>query len=1100
LNRNVRWLMVVLLGCAGEENKEPTSRKDTGAETSETSPTSTSTGSSSTGSSSTSSTSSTSTSTSTSSTSTWEGPRSLVISEIMPKNRSSFLDEDGHASDWIEIQNLGDTPYDLTGVGLGDPEEPWVFPVGELGPGELLMVFASRKDRRDGELHTDFALSASGESLWLTAADGTTLDAFDPYPEVDTSVTYGRAGFVLVESGEPYRWRVPEDATTAWTSLDFEDLDWADGAGGLGQEGEGDSGPLAHLGPSLASYWTFDDADGSVVPDHGGTHPGWLEAGASVTTGGAGWSGEALSGDTGGWLAAESPETYDFDDDHTWSLWFRGRDASGCLISRNPSGTDWNQGSKALFVRDRTLQYDSGWVGNPGTGVTVTDNVWHHVAVTFEADDDTFKIYLDGTVHYDARFDTNAFPEDTVHNGGQARTGLFVGEANFSGGLDDLGKYQGQIDEVAIFSEALSEDDVLLLAAGETPSGSSFGGAIDTWVPEGSTRAQLRLPFEVDDPEAFTSVNLEVRYDDGVLIWLNGVQVGELNAEKGALAATAERDDALALSTTTIGLPIDLLQPGTNVLAAEVLAAEGDDPTLFLDLSLSASTSTLGVLAEESPGRPNGPFMSSAVIFSTASTTFVGDVVTELTTDDGLGAIRYTLDGSQPHEGSAEYTGPLTIEETTELRARTWQDGLGAGPVGNAIYVETDPTLRSTARDLPVLVLIASSIDWGWTDAPLLAFDPEEEGTLADPPSYAGPSGVHIRGQSSAYQDKTPYRLELRDAQGHDDDHPLLGLPEAADWVLHAPYVDKSLMRNALIFELGREMGIAAPRTRYAHLYVVGEGDELTNGHYEGVYVLMETVEISSERLDLQDLGPEVESGTDLSGGYVLKFEADVAESPILSGWGTLELHEPDPVTSPQLDWITDHVNDFDDMLFGSGFDDPVTGYASWIDVDSWVNHLLINELSRDQDAYVRSAYFHKDREGPLVMGPLWDYNLIAGTGGYFDNTEIEGWQWQHSYNVGESGWHERIMEDPLFAAQVQARWNTLREGLLSDDAMAARIETHALELAHGATDNFERWDNLRDDSVNGFVSPSTLTWEGQIEFLTRWLSDRSAWIDAQLD
>ncbi len=65
---------------------------------------------------------------------------------------------------------------------------------------------------------------------------------------------------------------------------------------------------------------------------------------------------------------------------------------------------------------------------------------------------------------------------------------------------------------------------------------------------------------------------------------------------------------------------------------------------------------------------------------------------------------------------------------------------------------------------------------------------------------------------------------------------------------------------------------------------------------------------------------------------------------------------------------------------------------------------------------------------------------------------------------------------------------------------MAARIEAHASELENGALDNFERWDNLDDDNVNGFVSPSSFTWEGQITFLTRWLSDRSAWIDAQLD
>ncbi len=1058
----------------------------TSSETSSTTPT---------GTSGTSTTATTSTSSTSSTTTDIAAPShlGLVLSEIMPKNRGGLRDEDGHESDWIELANLGATPLDLAGVTLGDSGSPWTFPARILEPGEHLVVFASRKDRVGAELHTDFSLASDGEDLVLADVDGTVLDRFDPYPATETGVTYGRAGATLALAAGGYRWRIPDGVSADWTAADYDDTAWPEGEGGLGQAGDGGGGPLAHLVSDLAAHWSFDSIEGGRVPDATGRHPGILEEGALLTAGSAGWSGEALSGLTGGWLAASDPELLDFDGDHTWSVWFRGTDDSGCLISRNPDGTDWNQGSKALFVRGGTLQYDAGWVGNPGTGVSVTDDLWHHAAVTFRASDDTFQVYVDGVVRYADRFDANAFPEDTDHNGGRAETGLFVGQADFSGGLSDLGKYDGRIDEVALFSAALSEEDVGALASGAVPSGVPFAGSIGTPVPEGTTRAQLRVPFEVDDPAALDALSVSIRHDDAVLVWLDGLLVAALDAAEGDTVAAADRDDTLALTPTAVALPLEFVRPGRNVLAVEVLAADAESPTLFADVAITASTGLRGHLAEPTPGAPNGLLMSEAVTIAEPSGTFEEE---QLVSIEGDGVIRYTLDGSEPTESSPLYDGPLRLDRTRELRARAWQVGKGAGPVAQAVYVETQPALRARERDLPVAVVVASDIGWSWTSAPFLTW---EAGSLDERPDYAGPSGVHLRGQSSSGQDKQPYRLELRDPRGHDVDHPLLGLPAEADWVLHAPYVDKSLVRNALVFELGRELGLAAPRTAHVHVYRVEPGAQLTEEAYRGVYVLMETVEIHPDRLDLAELEPHDDEGAVLSGGYLLKFEADVAESPILEGWRTLELHEPDPVTDVQLDWVTDDIAALDEVLFRPDFADPATGYPAWIDVASWVDHLLINELFRDQDAYVRSAYFHKDRDGLYVMGPLWDYNLVAGTGGYFENTEIVGWQWQHPYNVGEHGWHARLMEDPAFAAEVVERWRSLRAGTLSDDSLVDRIATYGVLLEAGADENFARWDNLDEPVVNGFVSPATDSWDAQLDVLAAWLLERAAWMDAEL-
>ena len=226
---------------------------------------------------------------------------------------------------------------------------------------------------------------------------------------------------------------------------------------------------------SLTTWYTFDEPTfAGHVPDlvEGSTHLGLLENGATLTEEGAGlFGGRALAAGASGWVAPLSPETYDFQAAFTWSLWIKGTDNSGALISRNPAGTRWNRGSKALFVRGATIQFDTGWVSNPQTGVDVTDDQWHHVAVTWDpaGGETRFNMYVDGVLSHTSTHNVGAYAESNVSNGGQAQTGLFIGQANFSGGLSSLDKYNGLIDEVAIWTQALTAQQIAALAAGGRP-------------------------------------------------------------------------------------------------------------------------------------------------------------------------------------------------------------------------------------------------------------------------------------------------------------------------------------------------------------------------------------------------------------------------------------------------------------------------------------------------------------------------------------------------------------------------------------------------------------------------------------------------------
>ena len=115
--------------------------------------------------------------------------------------------------------------------------------------------------------------------------------------------------------------------------------------------------------------------------------------------------------------------------------------------------------------------------------------------------------------------------------------------------------------------------------------------------------------------------------------------------------------------------------------------------------------------------------------------------------------------------------------------------------------------------------------------------------------NYDGHITIERRGNSSQWNDKTPYRFETVDEDGENNNVELLGMPEENDWVLYAPWQDKTMIRNVLIYQLSNDIGRYAPRTRFAELFL--------NDEYMGVYVLMEKIKRDNNRIDISKLNPD---------------------------------------------------------------------------------------------------------------------------------------------------------------------------------------------------------------------------------------------------
>jgi hypothetical protein len=379
--------------------------------------------------------------------------------------------------------------------------------------------------------------------------------------------------------------------------------------------------------------------------------------------------------------------------------------------------------------------------------------------------------------------------------------------------------------------------------------------------------------------------------------------------------------------------------------------------------------------------------------------------------------------------------------------------------------------------------------------------------------NYNGKIGIEIRGSTSQdFFPKKQYGIELRDAAGASIDASLLGLPKKDDWVLFAPYDDKSLMRDVLAYKLGRDLGRYASRFKYVELVL--------NGQYQGIYVLLEKVKRDKNRVSIDKLDPGETTGDALTGGYIIKL--DKIEGSGGQGWASTfappnrkgqqitffqyDYPKQEDIVTEQKTYIQSYVNSFETALAGGSFKDPVSGYPKYIDVDSFVDYFIGNELPRNPDAYRLSTFIHKRKDsdgGKLVMGPIWDFNLGFGNVNFCAKDSPEGFIIHYNRICPDDGWlvpfwWDRLFEDDAFKAKVAARWSSLRAGVYQTSRIMGFIDSVATVLNVEAQQrNFQRWPVL-----GIYVWPNAYignTFQDEVNFLKSWTTRRLTWMDENI-
>lgn len=528
--------------------------------------------------------------------------------------------------------------------------------------------------------------------------------------------------------------------------------------------------------------------------------------------------------------------------------------------------------------------------------------------------------------------------------------------------------------------------------------------------------------------------------------------------------------------------------------------------------------------------------MVGDVAFSVPSQSFKGELQVGLSSGIAGAEIRYTTDGTLPTAASPLYAGtPIAISATTQLRAQAFIGGTASGTASTAIYIAR--TFEATSS-LPIMIVDGygsgkSTDKTIFLNAAVMVFEPVDgTASLSNLPTLTTRAGYHLRGQSSASFDQRPYRLEFWDNADHDVDLPLLGMPSDSDWALIPPYYDRTLIRNPLAYTLGKDLGLSAPRTQFAEVYLNYESRPLAETDYQGIYWVSETIKNQKSRTNLKQLKEKDTTLPAISGGYIWKFDQLATEEPTLacsgaspisgglfggggprpggpgSGaggaagapgtcWTDLEIVDPVPLNAEQKAWITQYIQEFHDSLHTT----PIGDYESHMDIPSFVDYFLVNELSRNVDAYVRSAYYHKERDGKIAAGPLWDYNFAFAVGGQNTVDPAGGFQVEGGRNV--NNWYQKLLADAKFRAALKARWQVVRQDLFSNASIDQRVTTLIAPLTPQViAKDYAKWpvSHMLERGRGGFIAvalPQAETFEGQVQALRDYLSARLTRMDA---
>ena len=559
-------------------------------------------------------------------------------------------------------------------------------------------------------------------------------------------------------------------------------------------------------------------------------------------------------------------------------------------------------------------------------------------------------------------------------------------------------------------------------------SGFGYGDGDDATVVSNTISIYIRKTFTITNLSDIEAIILDLDYDDGFVAYLNGQEVAR-NLISGAIPNFNQTSDGYH----------------------EALLPQGYAPERFgIDVNLlNAGTNVLAVQVH------NQSFDSSDLSALPVFSVGINNTSSNYETPPSWFEVPYI-----PAEVNFESSNlPIVVIDTFEGQE-----------------IPNDPKIDATMK----IIFRENQQRNFLTD-------------VSDPTAldYDGPIKIEYRGSSSSLLDKKQYAFTPYDDLGEKINVPFLNMPTENDWILNGLAYDPSYMRDFLSYKLSNLTGNYASRGKYCELVL--------NGEFRGIYVLQEKLKADDSRIDIKKIKDDDLTLPKLTGGYITKTDKIEGSDTVAwgmdnyGGWQSNFVHEhpkSSEVMPEQHSYIENEFLTLQSYVNNPSNSSITEGYPSIIDIPSFIDFMILNEISSNADGYEFSTFFHKDRNDKLRAGPIWDFNLTFGNDLFqwgYDRSHTDVWQFYDQGNMGPKFWKD-LFDDSLFNCYLSKRWQELSApGMpLNEEEIFELIDSIEVLILEAV----ERQE---------IVSGTTGVFAQNIVEMKAFISERIEWISNQL-
>lgn len=451
-----------------------------------------------------------------------------------------------------------------------------------------------------------------------------------------------------------------------------------------------------------------------------------------------------------------------------------------------------------------------------------------------------------------------------------------------------------------------------------------------------------------------------------------------------------------------------------------------------------------------------------------------------------------------------------------------WNINYKNNPLDAQIPNQADSEVADINFTLPVLYIYSHDIEklmpfWQWTeDGPVMPLREEstvdiylfdrESNNVGDIPSriYYGDM-MKLRGRTSSYmQDKKPFSLEIRDERGQSEDCDFMGFAPESDFVFHAPFIDRSLVRNFVAYTLQTQITDWAPHCQFAEVFVDTPDSTLTMEDYQGVYLIVEKIKQDKNRIPMGDYHTPKNMDSFFSEGGNIIWKRDTYEE----GYDTAIRLEKNrygngySVAYPKAEKTNeDAVNAISteiELLEKALYEGSDEEFAQYYDVQQIARVMLLTEFVKNYEGFTSSLFYYRPN-GEKIKAIQWDFDIGTGNVDYRKNLDNA-----REFSVLTNEKTQAYLAHENFRTALITQWKELRSegGVFSDENIIALLEDAEAQLDGAWQRNDEKYSYIFEKGTIPYANKSNSLENSQAEreYIKKFLLERGRWLDEHID